>query len=113
MNIEDRVGVQRGQLGRRVAVQIQVLLSGVLPPWRRGLLVEVSPVAIVVKPQTEASSSQSKWPDLRVLSMAANRRCQPLIAKMLGNAGVSPLEGVRAITNHVERLVPAIIAVDH
>ena len=89
------------------------MLAGILPPRPKGLLVVVSAVSVVVKPQTEASSSQSKWPDFGVLSMAADRRRKPLLAQMIGDLGVGPLKRIVAVSDHLERLIPAIVAVDH
>ena len=89
------------------------MLSGILPPRPKGLLVVVSAVSVVVKPQTEASSSQSKWPDFGVLSMATDRRRKPLLAQMVGDLRVGPRERIVAISDHLERFIPTIIAVDH
>jgi len=68
--IKDRVVVEGGRGWFRVGCEIEIMLTGILPPWRCGLGMEVSSVPVVVKSQTETCSSQSKWPDLGVLSMA-------------------------------------------
>ncbi len=88
MDIEMGVVVERRHLGRAIAVQVEILRPGVGPPWAERLGVEIGAVSIVVEPQTEARSSQSKWPDLGVLSMAADRGRKPLSAEMLGDLGV-------------------------
>ena len=113
MDIKDRVVIQRGRRGNDVGIEIEIVLSGVLPPRSKRLVVVVSAVSVVVKPQTEASSSQSKWPDLGVLSMAADRSRKPLLAKVISYLRMRPRERIVAVSNHLEWFVPAIIAVDH
>lgn len=85
VHIEHGVVVQGGRGRSLVGSKFEIVLSGVLPPRLKRLLVEVGAVSVVVKPQTEASSSQSKWPDFGVLSMAADRCCQPLIFEVCGD----------------------------
>ena len=100
VHVENRVVVER-RFGRHVAIEVEVVLAGVPPPGFEGLGVVGSAVSVVMEPQTEARSGQSKWPDLRVLSMAANRCGQPLLGEVLGNAGVRPRERVVAVADHV------------
>ncbi len=85
VHIEQGVVVQGGRGGSLVGIKFEIVLSGVLPPRLKRLLVEVGAEPVVVKPQTEASASQSKWPDFGVLSMAADRRCQPLVLEVCGD----------------------------
>ena len=73
-------------------MQVEVVLAGVLPPRFERLAVVVGAVAVVVEPQTEARSGQSKRPDLGVLSMTAVGRREPLSAQVLGDRGVRPRE---------------------
>jgi hypothetical protein len=85
MYIELRVVVQRRHRRRHVAGQIEVVLAGIAPPRGERPLVVVGAVSVVVKPQTEAGSGQSKRPDLGVLSMTPDRCGQPLLAEVFGD----------------------------
>ena len=113
VHVDLGVVVEGGGRGLGLADQIQVVLSGVLPPGPKGRLVVVSAVAVVMKPQTEAGSGQSERPDLGVLSVAADRGSQPLLSQVSSDLRVSPRERVLAVTDHVERLVPAALGGNH
>ena len=84
------------------------MLAGVRPPWLERLPMEVGSVPVVVEPQTEAGTGQSKRPDLGVLSMAPDRCGQPLASQMVGDLAVGPGERVVTVADHLERLVPPI-----
>jgi hypothetical protein len=62
----------------------------------------------VVDPQGTGESG----PDLCVLSMAANGRRLPLPVQKRGYRGMGPGKGVLAVADHLERLVPSVVA-DH
>ena len=109
VHIEFRVEVERRHLRSSVTGQIEIVLTGVVPPRFEGLLVEIRCVPVVVEPQTEAGSSQSKWPDLGVLSMASNRCRQPLPSQMVRDFRVCPGEGVVPVTDHVKGAVPPVV----
>ena len=109
MHIELRVVVERRQLRRSVTGQIEIVLTGIVPPRFECLFVKIRSVPVVVQPQTEAGPSQSKWPDLGVLSMASNRSRQPLPPQMFRDFRVCPGEGVFPITDHVEWTVPPVV----
>ena len=111
MYVDDRVVVE-GRLGRRPATgEIEVMLPRILPPRRERLLMVVGAVFVVEEPQTEARAGQSEWPDLGVLSMAANGRRFPLPIQKCGYRGVGPTKGMLAVANHLERLVPPLVAI--
>lgn len=112
MHVDDRVVVE-GRLGRRpVTGEIEIVPPRILPPRRERLLMVVGPVFVVEEPQTEARAGQSEWPDLGVLSVAANGRRLPLPIQKGGDRGMGPGKGMLAVANHLERLVPPVIA-DH
>lgn len=113
MHVELGVVVERRRSRCRAAGQIEIVGTGILPPWLEGLGVEIGAVSVVVQPQTEARSGQSIRPDLGVLSMAADGGGQPLLTQMLRDLGVGPGEGIFTVTNELEGLVPAVGGVDH
>ena len=45
--------------------------------------------------------------------MAPDRRRKPLLAQMVGDLGVGPRERIVAVSDHLERLIPTIVAGDH
>ncbi len=88
-----------------------VVVDGVVPP-RVEHLVVVGAEQVVVEPQTEAGAAQSIGPDLGVLAMDADRAFPPLVGEVAGDSRVSPGEGVLAVPDNVEWLVPAVVAGD-
>ena len=85
VHVELRVVVEGRHLGCCFARQIEVVISGVGPPRLEGLAMQVGTVPVVVEPQTEARSGQSKRPDLGVLSMTPDRSGQPLLTQVIGD----------------------------
>jgi hypothetical protein len=113
VDVELRVVIEGGGLRFALACQIQIMLSGIGPPWLECLLVKISSVSLVVQPQTEAGSSQSIWPDLGVLSVTTDRSGEPLATQVIGDLAMCPGEGVLTVTDHLEGAIPAIVGVDH
>ncbi len=60
VHIQLRVVIERRHRRQFATVEIQVVLTGVTPPWREGLLVVFGAVSTVVESQTETRSGQSK-----------------------------------------------------
>ena len=65
-----------------------------------------------MEPQTEARAAQSIGPNLGVLAMNANLAFTPLVSQVGGDTGLRPGERVFAITDHLKRIVPLLIAGD-
>jgi len=101
VDVEDRVVVQRRDVGELGTVEAEIVSASVAPPGLEGPGVEVGAVSAVVEPQTETRSGQSERPDLGVLSMTADGGRQPLPAQVLGDGRVGPGEGVVAVPDHV------------
>ncbi len=113
MDIECWVVIERRERRKLVGIEMQIVLAGILPPRINDGFAVVCSVSVVVQPQTEASSSQSKWPDLGVFSMTTDGCSQPLLGEMVSHLRVGPLIAAALVGEHGERFVPAIVGRDH
>ena len=93
---------------RDTIVPTRIALSGVLPPLVKCAMV-VGAEDLIVEPQTEARTAESVGPNLCVLAMAAHLTVVPLLGQMRCHTRVIPDEGVRAIPDHLERLIPLVV----
>ncbi len=113
MDIECWVVIERRKRWKLVGIEMQIVLAGILPPRINDRFAVASAMSVVVQPQTEAGSSQSKWPDFRVLSMTADGCSQPLFGEMVSHLRVGPLIAAVLVDEHGERFVPAIVGRNH
>ena len=94
---------------RFIVIPGDVVFLGVIPPVIERTMVPGFKY-LVIQSQTETGTGQSIRPNLGVFAMAADLAVVPLIGKVGYNFAMTPLESVRTIPDHLERLIPFIIA---
>ncbi len=108
VGISNRVEIQI-QTNGLIRIPSHIVVAGVVPPlFKRAVMVGAED--LIRESQTETRARQSVGPDLRVFTMTTHLAVVPLLGQIGGNFGMAPFKGVGAVSDHLKRAVPLVIA---